>query len=356
MPSGTPCVASHASCTLPSRPPECFGVITTLYAGWPATLRGYGPPMSTFCKSWFSWDWICATEGIGSVEALPVCKLPSAMFPCTRCSTSGRRSRTRRCRPGSGRRRSSPGVRAGACALPSTATGARGARKDRIRALERGRVDQVVGEADPGADRAHGRRASGLMERPRERRAWRHVPAARGGEGDRGPAGDRDDQTGDYRQQTLGGNSAKEPHNKRPFRGLTVTIGHDFEITLTVAALANGTAIEPLRSPACAACFGIERRARARQRHLLAARGARLARAAEPPRARWHRPGMVRGRKTSRGQTAAGRLQGPGFRAGGPRSLVPHVRRARQVRIDGRDHPRIRIHSSSAGVCSPTTA
>ena len=55
----------------------------------------------------------------------------SAVFPCTRCSTSGRRSRTRRCRPGSGHRRSSPGARAGADAWPSTATGGRW-RPDRI--------------------------------------------------------------------------------------------------------------------------------------------------------------------------------------------------------------------------------
>ena len=41
------------------------------------------------------------------------------------------------------------------------------------------------------------------------------LPAA--ANGDRGPAGDRDDQTGDDRQQTLGGNGAQELHHGMTF-------------------------------------------------------------------------------------------------------------------------------------------
>ena len=67
------------------------------------------------------------------------------------------------------------------------------------------------------AERGDRGRGGGLVQRRGERLARRRLTVARGGERDRGAAGDGEHQSGDDRQQTLGGDCAQELHHGMTF-------------------------------------------------------------------------------------------------------------------------------------------
>ena len=89
---------------------------------------------------------------------------------------------------------------------------AAGSAQDRVAALDVGRVDQVVGELDPGGDAADRGRVRGLMQGRGERLARRSRATIGCRHGDRGAAGDGQDHAGHDGQQTLRGDGAKKPH------------------------------------------------------------------------------------------------------------------------------------------------
>ena len=104
-------------------------------------------------------------------------------------------------------------------------------------------------------------------------------------------------------------------------------------------AAGAGARRRPSRASTTDVCrlFGLTRGAAPRARALLAARGARQHRGAEPSQRRRHRPRLLRARRGAGArQGAAGRVRGRPLRPGGAPAQLADLRRPRPPRVDGR--------------------